>query len=85
MFFDAIIIALPYLNEDVGAENNLKGVVPKEKSCAVDCLSILHEVRTPNFDQVDVEDADDHGRQGVRHRGVAVNPIMLYNVQYQRL
>lgn len=58
----------------------MKGVVPEEEFGAVNCFSILHEIRTPNFDQVDVDDADDYSWDGVGHRGVTINPVRYRNV-----
>ncbi len=60
-----VVSFFSHLYKDVGAEKHLKGVVPEKKPGAVDRFTILHKGRTPDFDQVDVEDADPHGRQGV--------------------
>ena len=52
-----LILNASHLNENVGAEDDLEGVVEEEELCALDRLPVFHELRAPHLDQVNVQDA----------------------------
>ena len=58
------------LNKDVGAENDLEGVVPDEKGPQVHGGPILHVVRAPHLHQVHVSRADRHRRKGTEKKTI---------------
>ena len=54
MFFKAAPKISTYLDEKIGTDDDLERVIKDEKGIDVIGFSVFHEVRPPNFDNVDV-------------------------------
>ena len=67
------LLEFAYLYENVGTEDNLKGIVPDEESLDVERLAIFHVIWTPNLNNVDVSGAEQECRQGAGHHDPAIS------------
>ena len=53
----------------------MKNVVDEHEALKVHRLAVLHEVRAPYLDEINVDTDDGHRRQGTRHQEPAVHPV----------
>lgn len=61
------------LNKYVRTEHRLGKVVDQEEVLYIVGFSVLHEGRSPDFDDVDVAETEDDGREGTGHQRIVVH------------